>query len=478
MLLVLIPVTAGIVIADSYVLPLYAVLATMLGGVVVAWLCSTRYVRWCYIGIALIAFGYLIAELRAPTHSTPYNQRCEMVVTVDGIPAQRDGYRLAQGYITAWHSDSGWHEANDRVQLWIRSRSVAHGSLVRLEGVLRERISRHDGYNELLHRRGFVGGVGIDDYNTLALEHKSPEGLHYWALQRLGRYHSDSTAHATLEAMVAGSRLNLTPELRDAYSRTGLAHLMAVSGLHLGIVLMVVGALFAPLRLVHRGHRLINLLIIIALWLFALLSGASPSVIRSATMLTVIQLAYMSSHRYNSINVLAATLFIMLAYRPNYLFDISFELSAAAVFGIVAWGIPLIHSTASRHHIGGPLRSTLIIGVVATLWTLPLISHSFGNIPLVGVILTPLVMLLCYVIVGGGILSIILPSPLATPLIAAAEWAGGLQNDIVAWAAKWPWAAVEYQMSEGGVALCYALFALITAFIWSRNNVVDTINRK
>lgn len=469
MLLISILVAIGIVIADNVVLPFYGVLATMLCCIGILWLSRASYVRWCYLAVAIIAFGYIVAELRAPKATTPYDYQCDMVVSVDGIPAQRDGYRIADGHISAWHDGIRWHEADNRVQLWIRSDSIEHGSIAHITSKLQSRISRHSGYNELLYRRGYVGGVGINDYNISAIEQGDFEGMQHWTVQKLGYYHSDSAAHATLEAMVAGSRANLTPTLREAYSRTGLAHLMAVSGLHLGIVLIVVSMLLAPLRLVHRGHRAIHLLVIIALWLFAYMSGASPSVIRAAIMLTTVELSLISSLRFNPINMLATAIFLMLVYRPNYLFDISFELSATAVFGIVAWGIPLLRTITTRHFVGSSLLSTLIVGVVASLWTLPIISHSFGNIPLVGVVLTPIVMVFCYVIIGGGILALILPSVLSTPFIAIAEWAGEMQNNIVLWASEWPFAAIDYRLSESGVAICYALFAIITAVGWSIN---------
>ena len=175
----------------------------------------------------------------------------------------------------------------------------------------------------------------------------------YYAIEKLDRYASDSTAHSVVEAMVAGTRHAMTPELRDSYSTTGLAHLMAVSGLHLGIVLLVVNVLLRPLCFIHRGHMLCNILAIVAVWIFAILSGASPSVVRAALMLSVLQLSNIISPRYNSMNSLLFTVFVMLMFRPGYLYDISFQLSVLAVVGIagllhcVFYFVPVLNTISS-----------------------------------------------------------------------------------------------------------------------------------
>jgi competence protein ComEC len=269
--------------------------------------------------------------------------------------------------------------------------------------------------------------------------------------------------------MVAGSRHAMPNELRDAYSKTGLSHLMAVSGLHLGIVLMVVSFMLLPLRFVHRGHRIAALLAIVAIWFYAIMSGALPSVVRAAIMLSVLQLSFVISARYNSLNALAVTIFAMLVYRPNYLFDISFQLSVVAVIGIVVWAVPIIRTARSWPRPVTAIYSLFVVGAVATLWTLPIVSHTFGNLPITGVVVTPCVMLFAYAIVSCGILAVVLPIWLGAPFAAVAEWAARIQNGVVEWASNLPFASVEYAMPKWGVALCYTLYVAITLLYWSKN---------
>ena len=184
-------------------------------------------------------------------------------------------------------------------------------------------------------------------------------------------------------------------------------------------------------------------------------------------MLSMLQLARLTSSVSNSVNILAVTLFAMLVYRPSYLYDISFQLSALAVAGILLWGVPLIRAIGVRRWVLRAVASTIVVGVVATLWTLPVVSHTFGNLPLAGVVITPMVMLFAYVIVGAGLFAIILPGPLAMPFAVVAEHCVRLQNSVVMWAAERGFTGVEYTMSNGGVAGCYALFVAITIVLWS-----------
>ena len=470
MLVMLVPFVAGILLYESYALPIAAVLGALGVCGLGAWLLIPRKIAWLYTATATLLLGYTIAELRAPRPSLDYDTPTRMTLRIESTPAEREGYRTAEGRIIGWEADDVSHRADDRVTLWIRSDSVGYGDEVTIDGVLKERISRFESYDRLQHRRGRVGGVGISDRNIISYHTTELRpSLQQRAIERLIRHAGDTSSYAVVEAMVAGSRRLMPASLREAYSTTGLAHLMAVSGLHLGIVAVVINLLLIPLSFVRHGHRAANLLTIVALWLFAAMSGMSPSVTRAALMLSILQLALYSSSRYSSLNALSATALLMLVYRPDYLYDISFQLSVLAVAGIILWALPVMRTTRGLH---GPMRMvvvTLIIGAAATLWTLPLVSYTFGNLPIASIVLTPAVMLFAYIIIIAGIATLILPTAIASTTAAIAEWAAGLQNNIVEYAARLPIAELRYTMTEGEVVLCYATYVAITLLVWGIN---------
>ncbi len=468
MFVALIPFVAGIVVEEYYALPLWCTLTALAISAIMLWIAIPRRVAWLYAILTLLMGGYTAGILSHTTPDTPTEQPLDLIITVESTPAVREGYRAAEGRIEAWHAASRWHAADDRVQLWIRSDSVALGSRLLVRSTLHERISRYEAYNDLMHHRGYAGGVSVADYNILALNYTECKGLHNYSLNKLSSTISHSTAHATVLAMVVGVRHNMPSQLREAYSTTGLAHILAVSGLHLGIVAMFFGTLLLPLNLIHGGHRWRYLLLAACTWLFAVVSGASPSVIRAAVMFTVLMFTLFLSERHNAINSISATILLMLIYDANYLYDISFQLSVVAVFGIIAWATPLIgHLNVARYPL--TLRwliSSIIVGIMATLWTLPLVSHNFAQLPIIGIIVTPLVLITAYPIVGLGVCALLLPNPVASWLIVAAERVAALQNAIVEGAATLSYASIEYRMSYGEMAACYTLYMTITAVVW------------
>lgn len=477
MLIVLIPFVAGIILAHHLVWPPTVVVLAMCLLIIVAWFFIESWASWGYAAVALVLMGYIVVEYRTLSASLPYDSVVEMDIDVVGIPAVRDGYSVAEGRILRWREQSEWQKADDKVQLWLRTDTITYGDRVVVWGELRKRMSRYEGYDNLLRSREYVGGVSISDVNVVEVVHNKPNTLHQRAVAKLESYGADTLSQATVEAMVTGARHAMPAVLREAYAATGLSHLLAVSGLHLGIVAMVVVALCSPLTLIHRGHRLINVIVIVAIWLFAAMSGMSASVVRAAIMLTMLQLARFTSSVSNSINTLAFTVFAMLVYRPGYLYDISFQLSVLAVAGILFWGVPLIRDIRMRSKVLRSVVSTVIIGVVATLWTMPMVSHTFGNMPIAGVVITPMVMLMAYAIVGAGLFAVILPGVVAVPFAAVSQFCAGMQNSVVLWAAERGFAGVEYTMTSKEVMLCYGVFVVITIVVWSiyRKKVVTLL---
>ena len=183
--------------------------------------------------------------------------------------------------------------------------------------------------------------------------------LHEAASERIRRLHLPPDAEAVALAMAAGDQTELTPERRAPYARTGTAHVLAVSGLHVGMVFLYVNLLLGALALLHRGHLLRNAAAIAVIWLFAAAAGLSPGTIRAAVMFTALQLALATTSRYAGVNILSAAAFGMLLWRPSYLFHVGFQLSFLSVAAILLWGIPLYRRLRGRLDSDGAARILL-----------------------------------------------------------------------------------------------------------------------
>ena len=194
-----------------------------------------------------------------------------------------------------------------------------------------------------------------------------------------------------------------------------MSHLLAVSGLHTGIVFALVNLALWWLPLFRRGHLLKNLRAAVAVWLFVAAAGFPPSAVRAAAMCTVLQAALASASEYVGLNALAAAGFGMLVWNPNWLGDISFQLSFVAVAAILAWGVPLCRRCRTRWKGVNVVVDAYLIGFVATAATAPLVSHTFGVVPLAGLVVNPLAIALAGVVVFGGALWMLAPVGFLAP---------------------------------------------------------------
>ena len=184
---------------------------------------------------------------------------------------------------------------------------------------------------------------------------------------------------------------------------------MAVSGLHIGIIALLINTLLLPLPLIRGGHRARNIIAIALIWLYTLLTGAAPSAVRSAVMFSGAQIAYSGSMSRNPINILCGTAAIMLLANPNNLFDLSFQLSFLAVMGIALFYNRLYRLGKSNIKITNTLWRLTAVAIAATIATAPITSHVFGQIPLAGAFISPYVVITAYVCVAISVIWIVLP---------------------------------------------------------------------
>ena len=189
----------------------------------------------------------------------------------------------------------------------------------------------------------------------------------------------DGDAYAVVAAMSLGDKSALTRNLKDTYSVSGASHVLALSGLHLGIIYMLL-SLFLPRR---RWPALSQLVIILFIWAFVFLVGMSVSVVRSAVMLTVYGLLSIGNRDKMSINALAFTAIVMLMWNPSWLFDVGFQMSFMAVLAILLF-VPLFEDVFSAEYLMDHRWIKRIWGLVtvscsAQLGVAPLIAFYFGR---------------------------------------------------------------------------------------------------
>lgn len=184
------------------------------------------------------------------------------------------------------------------------------------------------------------------------------------------------------EALLIGYKDDLDKNLVQAYSNTGVVHIIAISGLHLGLIYWLLMMLTKPLHRKKNFNWLRILLVIGSLWLFSLLAGAQPSVLRSALMFSVIAFAELAARRTNIFNTLACSAFILLCVNPFWLWDVGFQLSYAAVLSIVLFFQPVYNWFSFSNKAIDMMWKLTAVTISAQVLTLPISIYHFHQMPL------------------------------------------------------------------------------------------------
>lgn len=186
---------------------------------------------------------------------------------------------------------------------------------------------------------------------------------------------------ALAEALLIGYKDDLDQALVQSYTNTGVVHIIAISGLHLGLIYWLLTMIFRPLKKRKKFQWLNPLLIITGLWLFALLAGAQPSVLRSALMFTAIVLGESFDRKTSVFNTMAVSAFILLCINPYMLWDVGFQLSYAAVSSIIIFMRPVYNWFYFKNKVVDFFWKLNAVTIAAQVLTVPLSIYHFHQFP-------------------------------------------------------------------------------------------------
>ncbi len=242
-----------------------------------------------------------------------------------------------------------------------------------------------------------------------------------------------------IQALLLGQRNDIPQETYNDYKNAGAVHILAVSGLHIGILLLLLEFLLKPVELLPKGKTLKLVVIVVLLWGFAFLAGLSPSVVRAVTMFTFVAYALHLNRPGNTFNILALSMFfILLAFDPKLLFQVGFQMSYAAVFAIV-WIYPILQKFWwPGNKLVRKVWQLLSVSVAAQLGVLPISLFHFHQFPGLFFISNLLVVPFLGLILGLGILVIALASLNLLPhfLVFAYDTLIRWMNTIIGWVAQ------------------------------------------
>ena len=402
---------AGIVIGDHFVVgwPLLLICVVMVVTALLLW--KHEHLQSIAIALCFVVLGWLLMEHQKTSLQVVWPEgevNYEAVVLSE--PVEKPKTMAVDVLLT---------ESGRKLKCYLykdnRSRELRIGDGLQIQSRIESNSDWRKGsfdYRRYLEIHGFTGRTFVASWKwqkarvslvkLSRLERMRLTFLKYRSrlLEKISAHGTDTDAYAVVAAMALGDKSALTQELKDVYSVTGASHVLALSGLHLGIIYTLL-SLFVFRR---RWQVLSQMVIILSVWAFVFLVGMSTSVVRSAVMLSIYALLSLGHRDRMSVNTLAFTAIVMLMVSPMSLFDVGFQMSYMAVLSILLF-VPLLESIFTAeylmsHRVVRWLWGMVAVSLSAQIGTAPLIAYYFGRFScyflLTNFIVIPAAMLILY----------------------------------------------------------------------------------
>lgn len=415
------------------------------------------------LGTLLLIGSYIMYERQQlPQDHYPFNQQSIRAFqgTLVAAPTEREKYfryTLALSYVMA---DTAI-KTTGQIYLYVRKgpKQMSYGDIVRVKGaffpVPPPKNPNEFDYKKYLARQDIYSHAFVSEEQVSVVGNKPPSLLFSHVLKLRKRVEGviektirTDKERAIAKALILGIKDHLDNDIKKAYAAAGAMHVLAVSGLHVGIVYLLIKFIFGFLR--QRGpvgKGVFALLSILAIWGYALITGLSPSVLRAATMFSIVAMGQSNPGRGNIYNTLGVSAFILLVFDPHLLFSVGFQLSYAAVLGIVYLQPKLYGLFAVRHWILDKAWAITCVSIAAQLATFPLSLYYFHQFPTYFLISNMVVIPAAFVTLILGLFMVFIDpfwemlGSLLGHLVSAILY---LLNEVMGFVAAWPGSLMEW----------------------------------
>ena len=241
-----------------------------------------------------------------------------------------------------------------------------------------------------------------------------------------------------MNALLLGQRQTIDKTIYNNYVNSGTIHILAVSGLHVGILLWILNFVFSPLLYLKYGHFIRPFILVSILWSFAVVAGLSPSVTRAVTMFSIISIAMHLKRPTNIYNTLVISAFVILLFEPTFLFSVGFQMSYLAVLGIVSVQPTIYKLWKTKYYLTDKLWQILTVTLAAQVGVVPISLFYFHQFPGLFFISNIVVIPFLGLILGLGLLVIAfaLIGFLPKPIVITYSFIIESLNHFIAWIAQ------------------------------------------
>ncbi|MDP4240163.1 MAG: ComEC/Rec2 family competence protein, partial [Bacteroidota bacterium] len=355
-----------------------------------------RWLFGCGIFIFMLVMGYrLMGEREKIDVFDHLHQKGIYRVEITSAPVEKTKSYLCK--VDVWQFfDTTWKPARGQAMLYFQKDKKASrllfGDRLLIEADFAPPAKPLNpdefDYAAYLNRQGIgatcympSGSWQVTDKNTSFSIQRTADQFRNRLLAVYRKFHIQGDEFAVLAALTLGYTDALQPDIRASYSATGVVHILSVSGMHVGIVYVVMAFLLGFLDKT-QGQKVVRaLFIVLFLWGYAFLTGMSPPVIRAALMFTFVALATCFGRKSNIYNTIFMSMLFMLLVNPLYLFDVGFQLSYAAVLSIIFFKpiVDKIYSPTTK--ITRFCWAMFSVSLAAQLGTTPFTLYYFQQFP-------------------------------------------------------------------------------------------------
>ncbi len=350
--------------------------------------------RGLMIGFLITGTGMLIMKQNSGVPKAPEGQHTFIGEVID-IPSEKENSYKTVLKLKGYFNDSLWIRSNKKILVYFEKddsiKEMQPGTFLLFRGYLNPiRNLGNPGefdYKKYLsvHRVYYQTYIQKDQWKTM--NNQSSASLTAFSnkfrlklIKLLKKTKLEQENRSVATALLLGYKEYLSEETREKFSSSGAMHILAVSGLHVGIVFMLFNYLLFFLNKIKYGKLVKIIIILIILWGYAFLTGLSPSVTRATLMFSVIAVGSQFRRKSPVYNSLAFSAFILLCLNPLLLFSVSFQLSYSAVLSIVFFQ-PKLYRLISLPYLPDKLWQWFTVAVAAQIGTAPIVIHYFNQFP-------------------------------------------------------------------------------------------------
>ena len=269
-------------------------------------------------------------------------------------------------------------------------------------------------YGNYLNNKSIFGQIYTNAY-SIKISDKIDKNIWYYSdrirnniITNLQKNNFSKDELQVVNALILGQQQNISKEILKDYQYAGAIHILSVSGLHVGFILLFITFLLKPLPKNKTGNTIRLFTIIISLWGFAILAGLSPSVVRSVTMFTFVAVGMYLKRNTNIFHTLLVSMFLILFFQPSFLFDVGFQLSYLSLFFIL-WLQPLISNLwLPKNKIATYFWDILTVSFAAQIGAFPLSIYYFHQFPGLFFITNLIIIPFLILIMGLGVLVMVM----------------------------------------------------------------------